>query len=303
VSTFAFVIETDPTPEHIQYLEDRLYEFNSAATGITDGQGLAIFVKDAQEALSQGPLAFAILVGMAGGYAVVFVISRYLLRHDLMTASLRALAISGPGVSFVSPSVLGHLFGTARAIPISVANLVLNLIQVPVALMLLSAGMAQKSTAPDSKQPSLGDHIVHTLRESVVWAPLLGLLAVLLDLHPPASVRDSPLLLGHATGGVGLFASGIVLYARRVAIDLDVSVSVIAHNLVVPAVMWGLMVLLGMEPAMTREAVLTLAIPTASIAVILAVQYQTAERETASTLFFSTILSVITMGAFIWLTA
>jgi malonate transporter len=49
--------------------------------------------------------------------------------------------------------------------------------------------------------------------------------------------------------------------------------------------------------------VLTLAMPTASLCVILAVQYQTAEQEMASTLFFSTILSVVTMGAFIWLTA
>ena len=36
---------------------------------------------------------------------------------------------------------------------------------------------------------------------------------------------------------------------------------------------------------------------------LLAVQYQVAEQEMASTLFFSTILSFITMGAFIWLTA
>jgi GNAT superfamily N-acetyltransferase len=41
-----FVIETDPTPEQIQYLEDRLYEFNSQTTGISDGEGLAIFVRD-----------------------------------------------------------------------------------------------------------------------------------------------------------------------------------------------------------------------------------------------------------------
>jgi hypothetical protein len=41
-----FVIETDPTPEQIQYLEDRLYEFNSQTTGICDGEGLAIFVRN-----------------------------------------------------------------------------------------------------------------------------------------------------------------------------------------------------------------------------------------------------------------
>src|SRR5262245_50002777 len=39
-------IENAPTPEQVQYLEDRLYEFNSDATGITDGSWLAIFAKD-----------------------------------------------------------------------------------------------------------------------------------------------------------------------------------------------------------------------------------------------------------------
>ena len=36
----------EPTPDQVQYLEDRIYEFNSGATGITDGKWLAIFVKD-----------------------------------------------------------------------------------------------------------------------------------------------------------------------------------------------------------------------------------------------------------------
>jgi hypothetical protein len=49
-----FVIETDPTPTQIQYLEDRLYEFNSQTTGIRDGEGLAIFVRDEQEQIVAG---------------------------------------------------------------------------------------------------------------------------------------------------------------------------------------------------------------------------------------------------------
>ena len=38
----------DPTPEEIQYLEDRIYEFNSSATGISDGRMLALFVRDGE---------------------------------------------------------------------------------------------------------------------------------------------------------------------------------------------------------------------------------------------------------------
>ena len=41
-----FVIETDPAPEQVQYLEDRIYEFNSSVTRITDGEWLAIFVRN-----------------------------------------------------------------------------------------------------------------------------------------------------------------------------------------------------------------------------------------------------------------
>src|SRR5262245_282558 len=36
----------NPTPDEVQYLEDRIYEFNSRATGIVDGEMLAIFVRE-----------------------------------------------------------------------------------------------------------------------------------------------------------------------------------------------------------------------------------------------------------------
>ena len=49
-----FLIETDPPPEQVQYLEDRLYEFNSGVKGITDGEGLAICVRDDGERIIAG---------------------------------------------------------------------------------------------------------------------------------------------------------------------------------------------------------------------------------------------------------
>jgi GNAT superfamily N-acetyltransferase len=40
------LIPIDPTPDEVQYLEDRIYEFNSRATGIADGEWLAFFVRE-----------------------------------------------------------------------------------------------------------------------------------------------------------------------------------------------------------------------------------------------------------------
>jgi len=36
----------DPTPDDVQYLEDRLYEFNSSTTGIAGGEWLALFARE-----------------------------------------------------------------------------------------------------------------------------------------------------------------------------------------------------------------------------------------------------------------
>src|SRR5262249_21665426 len=40
------LIPVDPTPDEVQYLEDRIYEFNSSTTGIADGELLAFFVRE-----------------------------------------------------------------------------------------------------------------------------------------------------------------------------------------------------------------------------------------------------------------
>src|SRR5262245_9587972 len=51
---FDLVLDREPRPDDVQYLEDRIYEFNSAATGITDGAWLSILVRDEDERIVAG---------------------------------------------------------------------------------------------------------------------------------------------------------------------------------------------------------------------------------------------------------
>jgi malonate transporter and related proteins len=236
---------------------------------------------------------------MVGSYAVVLVIARYLFRRDLAVASLQALAIGAPSVNFVGVPVLGHIFGTTSTVPISAATLALMVVEVPVTVMFLSANKA----ATGGGALTFVSPIVHALRQPVVWSPLLALVLVLLDVQFPTAIQDSLFLLGHATGGVALFASGIILYSRRITLSLPTSISVIARNIVAPAIKWGLPLIGGFGPQLTREVVLSIALPTAINSIMLGVHYRTAEQEMASTLFFSTLLSIPIIGALIWLTA
>jgi GNAT superfamily N-acetyltransferase len=54
MSASELIISTEPRPDEVQYLEDRIYEFNSAATGITGGEWLSIFVRDSEDRIAAG---------------------------------------------------------------------------------------------------------------------------------------------------------------------------------------------------------------------------------------------------------
>jgi GNAT superfamily N-acetyltransferase len=43
---FHLVLETEPKPEDVRLLDERLYEFNVQATGLADGKLLAFFLRD-----------------------------------------------------------------------------------------------------------------------------------------------------------------------------------------------------------------------------------------------------------------
>ena len=91
------------------------------------------------------------------------------------------------------------------------------------------------------------------------------------------------------------------MYSYKVLLNKQVIWSVLAKNIFVPLAVWGIILLLGFSGSIIKETVLTIAIPTASISIMLAIQFNQGERDISSILFFSTLLSLITMGLFIWI--
>lgn len=244
--------------------------------------------------LEQGNIAIVILIGMAGGYTIVYVLARYAFHQSNKIAALLALAISGPAVPFVGVPVLGHLFGDISTIPIALCSIIMNLFQVPITILILSSGNT------DGTKITFKDSLSNTLKEPVVWAPILALILLLCNLHIPMQIRSSLQLLGGATGGVALFASGIILFSYHVAFNRAIAIIILAKNILLPLAVMSIALLFKVDATTLSLSVISVAIPTASICVILAVQYKTAEQEMASALFFSTILSILTMGGFLY---
>jgi len=280
---------------------------------------LALFagtVSTPRAELSQDiPLVIALCIAIISLYAAIFLLSRFAFRARVGISALAALTGSAPAVPFVGPAVLGDLFGRLSAIPIAIGSLVINLTVVPVTILLLTLDTPGEDTQAKNPATHDGGHsapshlsilaakLGETVKEPLVWAPVLAFVVVLTGARVPQVIVHSLSMLGYASGGVALFASGIVLASGKIKVSVPVLFLVFLKNLVEPVLVLGGLRWLGYSNPILKEAVLTVAIPAMPIVTMLALQYHVAQDEASSAVFLSVISSVVTMGIFIALTS
>jgi malonate transporter len=262
------------------------------------------------------PLLVALCVGIVGIYTIVFLLSRFVFATRMSTSALAAMTASAPAVPFMGPAILGYLFGQSSAIAIATGSLVINLTVVPATILLLTLdpvgdSSSEKNVATEDAKHQLPRasglstvlrSLKETVREPMVWAPVLGLAVALTGWRVPALALQALSLLGHATGGVSLFAAGVVLASVKISLSKSVVLLVLLKNIVQPALVLVGLWAVGIGNTLRSEAALTTAIPVMPIVVMLALQYRVAQTLAAGALFFSVIASVITLAAFIVVT-
>ncbi|HBR6869355.1 TPA: AEC family transporter [Klebsiella aerogenes] len=247
--------------------------------------------------MSMGSVAIAIILALILSFLIPLAIARYICKRSLALSTLQALAIGSPAVPFIGTSVLAFLFGTVSASLITVSSITQNVFQLPLVMILMSVATGDKS-----QNISFATRVINAIKQPVVWSPVVALILVLMDIHIPETVSMSLGLLGKASGGLALFAAGIVLYTRSIVITSATIITVIARNILVPGACYLILLKMGFSMEQIKQVVLTMAIPVGSIAIIIAMQYKSGEQEMASTMALSIITSIITMGAFIFLT-
>lgn len=241
------------------------------------------------------PLFLWLGVGMI--FIFILLIAVYcLLFKNLGLAVLRALSVACPSVPFMGTSVLAIIFGgTDSIILVAVCGLYLNLVQAPLSVLLLSLAKIQKKDTFGAEN-SAGKMLVNALKKPLVWAPIIGFALNLSGFHLEAKFLPLFSEVGQTAGGVALFSIGIMLYSQKFHLTLPVIINVLLKNIALPLVIWGAMVFFRENFRFQQMVVITLAIPTAAIPSMLAIQNHLHEDEITSTQLASTLLSVVTMS-------
>ena len=260
------------------------------------------------ELIGDWPLLVVLLAATVLPFLVALLVDLYIVRRRLQAAALQAMAFGFPAIAFTGIPILTPLIGSKAALVVDFAGLTGNLIILPATLVLLSfAQVRGDGGGGDCSGPkqSVGDSIATALKGSllqpVVLSPLLAIVVVLLNVHPPAVVSSSLNLLGSTVGGISLFASGIILQSQKLTVSLPAAISSVARLLVIPGLTYAVLILLGVSGDELKMPVLALSLAAAPMQVILSARYRTDEQENASVLLYTNVLCIPTLAFFIWL--
>jgi malonate transporter and related proteins len=242
------------------------------------------------------------LVAFGGGSLLCFIlvlgITSIHPSRSLASRTMHGMAASMTNTGFVALPVLQAIYGPRAVLPAAIATVFVAVVMFPLAVILLELGQRD---AHGSRTPAMVT-VKHVVLNPMVLSTVIGMLWSISGLRMPGPVNAYFGILADALTPCALFAIGLGLSIDGLRANLGQASLLSAVKLVImPLIVYGLSISLGLDPLYTIAAVICAAVPTAKTVYILAGAYHCEEMMVASTVSMTTLVSVISLV--VWLYA
>jgi malonate transporter len=242
------------------------------------------------------------LVAFGGGSLLCFILVFGIMSihgsRSLASRTMHGMAASMTNTGFVALPVLQAIYGPRAVLPAAIATVFVAVVMFPVAVILLELGHRDEHGSPTAPRIT----VKHIVFNPMVISTLIGMLLSVLGLRMPGPVTAYLGILADALTPCALFAIGLGLSIDGLRANIGRASLLSAVKLVImPLMVYGLSVSLGLDPLYTIAAVICGAVPTAKTVYILAGEYRCEEMMVASTVSMTTLASVISLV--VWLYA
>jgi malonate transporter and related proteins len=230
-------------------------------------------------------------------YALMYFSARTFGKLTAADSAVLSLTLAFPNAAAIGIPLLPAVYGNGAAVSVAVAIAVGAVTISPISLAILESSTGDHDHL--SGFGRVGVSLWRAVRRPVVWAPVLGVVVVALDLAVPSYVDKSLSIFATATAGAALFLTGLVVSAQRFTLSWGVGWSVFAKTLLQPALCLGAAQLVGLPVEQTRYVVLISAIPCGFFGVVFGKSFGATPDVASSSLIASTLVGVFTLAGWI----
>jgi predicted permease len=249
-------------------------------------------------AILNGPYVAAVLGGELVVAVLVAAVGRWAFPDRPAGQAVAALAAIFANTGYMGIPLFLTAFGPDGTLPALLATVVNSAVVIGAAIVIVELDLSTRGGLGGAVKDAIAALIVNPL----VLAPLAGIAWGAAGVPLPAWLATFGDLLGAAAGPCALFAIGLFLASRPLAdlvaghnapqIAWLVAVKLFAH----PLATWVLARALGVDAAWSAAAALITALPTGSLAFVVASRYGVRVELASAVILVSTGLSVVTVA-------
>jgi malonate transporter len=246
---------------------------------------------------SQGGLVAVLGLVYLALFFLTWLVERRVFRSSPADSAVLALTLGFPNATAVGIPLLDALYGPSAAAATAMGIAIGAVTISPITLAILERSTLTGHAASPSAQ--IKSSMWKAVKRPVVWAPVLGVLAALVQLHLPDFVNRSLTVMGNATAGAALFLTGLIVSAQRFRLDGRVIAAIVAKNLLQPALCLVIAWMIGLSVVETRYAVLIAAIPCGFFGLVFGKGFNSSPLTASSSLIFSYVIGIATLAGWI----
>ncbi|MFY9137557.1 AEC family transporter [Zwartia sp.] len=241
------------------------------------------------------PYVLTLTIGIALPFLIAIFLSLMMWKKPAGEAALFGSNSGFPDMAYFGLPVVMTVLGQQGMLPIIIGNIITSIIVIPIVMAMINKVQSHGSSA------SISAILLDTLKQPVVWAPLIGLAMVLLGFKLPELATDSLKLIGNIAGGLALFTLGVLLSFLTPRIDSQVITVVILKNLAMPALVAGLALLFKLDSTLAKGVVIIAACPAATMGAMLSSQHSVATEKIPGQILASNVAAIFTMALWIYI--
>lgn len=259
-----------------------------------------------QGIVQQWYLVVVLALSMWITFAAIYFISIKIFHSSAQEAAVLTLTVALPNYAALGLPILGSVVGENSATSLSVAVSIAcgSVLMTPFCLLILEREKARNSGIKQGSSIEMLPILAwRSVTKPIVWCPLLGVVLSAIGIKMPEMVLLAIKPLGLAATAGALFLTGLILSARKLKINTQVTLSCVTKLLIQPFIAWGIVLILGMHGSLAITAILMIALAAGFFGIVFGNRFGVQSADAEATLLISSVLSIVTLPLFITLTA